>query len=234
MKPLIIAHRGYSAKHTENTLSAFSAAIDSHCDMIELDVHFSNDNQIIVFHDVKLKRITGRKGRVFDYTAEELGTFNIPTLRQVFQLVQKRVRVNIEVKHETIVHPEYRRMMARNLLSLLDEQKIENEDVLVSSFDDAFLRELHSQHSHLPLGILDHGHPGQRLKLELAKTINAFSYHPNQRTLNLHEMELLHNAGLKVFAYTANDIRQFQKLGLLRVDGIITNEVELLHRYLHN
>jgi glycerophosphoryl diester phosphodiesterase len=231
MKPLIIAHRGYSAKHTENTLTAFSAAIDSHCDMIELDVHFSNDNQLIVFHDLKLKRITGRKKRVLDYTADELRTFNIPTLRDVFQLVHKRVPINIEIKHETINHSEYRKMMVRNLLMLLEELNVENS--VVSSFDDAFLRELRSQNSDILLGVLDHGHPGQRLKLQLIKDIKAYSYHPNQRTLNQDQVDMLHDAGLKVFSYTANDIRTFQKLCLMRVDGIITNEVEQLHRYLH-
>lgn len=233
MKQLIIAHRGYSAKHTENTLAAFRAAIECRCDMIELDVHFSHDNELVVFHVFKLRRITGRKKRVIDYAADDLSEFNIPTLREVFGAINKRVRVNVEIKHETIRHPEYRRLMAKKLLQLLDETDM-HDSILVSSFDDSFLRELRSFHAKIPVGILDHGHPRQQLKLDLIKEINAYSYHPNQRTLNAKQMQLLHNAGVKVYSYTANDIRYFQKLCLLNVDGIITNEVEQLYRYLND
>ncbi len=231
MKPLIIAHRGYSAKFTENTIPAFNAAIDCGCDMIELDVHFSHDNQLVVFHDLKLKRITGRKKRVVDYAAEELRVLNIPTLREVLSVIQKRVPLNIEIKHETIKHSEYRKMMVKKLLDLLGETNTK-ENVLISSFDDALLRDLRKSDETIALGILDHNHPRQRLKLELIKEIKPFSYHPNQRSLNEKHMTLLRNEGLKVYSYTANEIKQFQKLCSLGVDGIITNEVEQLFRYL--
>jgi glycerophosphoryl diester phosphodiesterase len=231
MKPLIIAHRGYSAKYTENTLPAFSAAIDSGCNMIELDVHFSHDNQLVVFHDLKLKRITRRKKRIVDYGADELKLFNIPTLKDVFELVDKRVPLNIEIKHETIKHSEYRKLMVKKLLMLIAETNMK-EHVLISSFDDFFLRALRDADADISLGILDHNHPRQKLKSELIREITPYSYHPNQRALNELHMHLLKNAGLKVFAYTANEIRQFQRLCALGVDGIITNEVEQLHRYL--
>lgn len=233
MKPIIIAHRGYSAKYTENTLEAFKAAIECRSEMIELDVHFSSDNQLMVFHDFKLKRIARRKGRIIDYSAEELSNFQIPTLKSVFALINNQIPLNIEIKHETIKHPEYRRLMVKKLLQLIEESNIK-ESVLISSFDDAFLTELRTNDHHVRIGILDHGHPRQRLKLSLAKEIKAYSYHSNQRTLNDKQMQLLQMAGMKVFAYTANDIRQFQKLCSLRVDGIITNEVEQLYRFLYD
>jgi len=233
MKPLIIAHRGYSAKFTENTIAAFNAAIDSGCNMIELDVHFSHDNQLVVFHDLKLKRITGRTKRVVDYAAEELRSLNIPSLREVLSVIQKRVPLNIEIKHETIKHSEYRKLMVKKLLELLGELAMK-ESVLISSFDDSFLRELRKNDTEIALGILDHNHPRQKLKVDLIQEIKPFSYHPNQRTLTERHMNVLKNEGLKVYSYTANDIRQFQKLCALGVDGIITNEVEQLHRYLFN
>lgn len=233
MKPLIIAHRGYSAKFTENTLPAFSAAIDCGCNMIELDVHFSHDNQLVVFHDLKLKRITGRKKRVVDYAADELRPLNIPTLQETLDLVRKRVPLNIEIKHETIKHSEYRKLMVRKLLQLLEEKEMK-DNVLISSFDDLFLRDLRKSDSQIALGILDHNHPRQKLKLELIRDLKPYSYHPNQRALSEKHVELLKSEGLKIYAYTANEIRQFQKLCDLGVDGIITNEVEQLHRYLYD
>lgn len=233
MKPLIIAHRGYSAKFTENTLPAFNAAIDCGCNMIELDVHFSHDNQLVVFHDLKLKRITGRKKRVVDYGADELRLLNIPTLRETLDLVNKRVPVNIEIKHETIKHSEYRKLMVKKLLHLLEEKEMK-QHVLISSFDDSFLMDLRNSDAGIALGILDHNHPRQKLKMELIRKIKPYSYHPNQRALNEKYVQQLKAEGLKIFSYTANEIRQFQKLCDLGVDGIITNEVEQLHRYLYD
>lgn len=233
MRPLIIAHRGHSAKFTENTLEAFKAAIEYHCDMIELDVHLSSDDELIVHHDHKLKRIARRKGRVNDYTVEELRSFNVPSLRDVFSLVNKRVPINIEIKHDTIRRTEFRALMVKKLILLLKETGM-NEHVLISSFDDAFLKELRKRDQNIRLGVLDHGRPGQRLKISLIKELRAYSYHPSKRTLRLKQMHQLHEAGVKVFAYTANDIKSFQKLCTLKVDGIITNEVELLYHYLQD
>jgi glycerophosphoryl diester phosphodiesterase len=55
---LNIAHRGARAFAPENTLPAFAKAQTFGCDMIELDVHLSKDNEIIVHHDDNLLRCT--------------------------------------------------------------------------------------------------------------------------------------------------------------------------------
>ncbi len=56
-RPLIIAHRGYRACYPENTLLAFAQSI-GRCDMIELDVRLSRDNEVVVLHDALLTRTT--------------------------------------------------------------------------------------------------------------------------------------------------------------------------------
>ena len=48
--PLVVAHRGYSSQHPENTMEAFIAARDSGADMIELDVQLTKDNVLVIFH----------------------------------------------------------------------------------------------------------------------------------------------------------------------------------------
>ena len=70
--PLIIAHRGDSAHAPENTLAAFQKAIEAGADGIEFDVRLTRDGEVVVFHDSSLARITGRKGRVLQFTAAEL------------------------------------------------------------------------------------------------------------------------------------------------------------------
>ena len=64
-----IAHRGLWSPDgpPENSLGAFQAACAAGYG-IELDVQLSADGEAVVFHDDKLKRMTGREGRVRDFT----------------------------------------------------------------------------------------------------------------------------------------------------------------------
>ena len=69
-----IAHRGFhdlNDKRWENTLSAFSAAIERGY-AIECDVHLSADGVPIVIHDDDLRRLTGTEGFVWQRTAAEM------------------------------------------------------------------------------------------------------------------------------------------------------------------
>ena len=57
-EPFIIAHRGSACSVPENTLPAFSLAINENCDFVEMDTLLTKDNQIIIFHDPCLTNIT--------------------------------------------------------------------------------------------------------------------------------------------------------------------------------
>src|SRR5574341_2564494 len=57
-RPLVIAHRGYSAVAPENTLPAFQLALAAGADLVELDYHHSKDGIPIVIHDHELDRTT--------------------------------------------------------------------------------------------------------------------------------------------------------------------------------
>src|SRR6478736_2939754 len=102
-KTLIIGHRGAKGYQPENTLSSFQKALDMKVDGIELDVHLSSDGEIIVFHDETLNRITNGKGDINRYTLSELRDFRIakehqiPTLKEVFDLIDKKCFINIEL-----------------------------------------------------------------------------------------------------------------------------------------
>lgn len=75
--PLIIAHRGDSSHAPENTLAAFRRAIDAGADGIELDVRLSRDGVAVVCHDSSLKRTGLTKGKVADFTADELKKIDV-------------------------------------------------------------------------------------------------------------------------------------------------------------
>ena len=100
---LKIGHRGAKGYCQENTLESFQKALDLGCDGIELDVHLSNDNVLVVIHDDAINRTTTGSGFVSDFTSSELLKLGIPTLEEVVNLVSKKAIINIEIKTEKAI-----------------------------------------------------------------------------------------------------------------------------------
>ena len=66
--PEIHAHRGYTQKTSENTITAFQLCVDYKVDYIEFDVHYSKDEKIVVHHDYYLGRTNNGKGLICNLT----------------------------------------------------------------------------------------------------------------------------------------------------------------------
>ena len=109
---LVIAHRGFSSQAPENTLVAFRKAVELGCDMIELDIQFSKDKEVVVIHDDTLERTTNGKERLIDFTLADIKKLDagswvgpqfsgekVPTLKEVLQQSKGKIPVNIEIKH---------------------------------------------------------------------------------------------------------------------------------------
>ncbi|MBZ6078682.1 glycerophosphodiester phosphodiesterase [Microvirga puerhi] len=100
----IIAHRGYSARYTENTLSAYHAAIDVGCDMIEADARLSADGIIFCTHDANLTRIAGQNIEIAATCAQDLRGIRLidgerlATLEDVIAECGARIPILVDVK----------------------------------------------------------------------------------------------------------------------------------------
>ena len=104
------AHRGLfdnSDGVPENSLAAFKYAVMSNYG-IELDLQFTADGEVVVFHDYSLKRMCGEDVKLSSLTLDELskyrlaGTnYKIPTFKEVLKLVDGRVPLLIELKGES-------------------------------------------------------------------------------------------------------------------------------------
>ena len=70
--PIIYAHRGGAALRPENTVAAFDHGIAHGAEGLEFDVHLSKDGIVVVHHDETLERTTNGRGRIADFTADEL------------------------------------------------------------------------------------------------------------------------------------------------------------------
>jgi len=75
--PFIIGHRGAKGIAPENSLSGFKKAVELGIDGVELDVHLTKDNQLVVIHDMDLKRLTGLKIPIKQLTFKELKKYDI-------------------------------------------------------------------------------------------------------------------------------------------------------------
>ncbi len=99
------AHRGlWNAERPENSLAAFKAAVDAGYGM-ELDLHLTTDNVLVVFHDDTLDRMCGVSGRPENCSLAELrklrlkGTeHGIPTFDEVLEVVNGKAPLIVELK----------------------------------------------------------------------------------------------------------------------------------------
>ena len=105
------AHRGYFDNESdapENSLPSFEKAIENGYG-IELDVQLSSDGVAMVFHDADLERMTGVKGKIWEYTRDQLQQMKllgsdctIPTLDQAMRFIDGRTPVLVEYKMDRV------------------------------------------------------------------------------------------------------------------------------------
>ena len=150
-RPLFFAHRGGSALAPENTLPAYERGLALGADGLELDIHYTRDGEIVVFHDDTLERTTNGSGPISALTLDEIRRLDagyhftpdggatypwrgqavrVPTLAEVFERFPD-VRINIEIK---VGDEEGDRRFAR----LLRDRGWE-ERAMVGAFDDTTL-----------------------------------------------------------------------------------------------
>ncbi len=157
----ITAHRGHALLAPENTLAAFQKAIDSGADYVELDVHLTKDNVIMVLHDRDLKRVAGVSRQLQDMTYDEVRQLDvgswfspefagekIPTLAETIDFCQGRIRINIEMKFFNSD-----RTLVPLVAELIREKQFEDECIVMSLTQDA-VEELRRIHPKLRTGLI--------------------------------------------------------------------------------
>ncbi|MET3025109.1 glycerophosphodiester phosphodiesterase family protein [Flavobacterium sp. UW10123] len=219
---LKIGHRGAKAYEPENTLQAFQKALDLNSDGIELDVHLSSDGHIIVIHDETIERTTNGKGLVNDFTLAELklflidGKYQIPTLNEVFDLVDKKCLINIELKGLGT---------APKVVALIEEYIAEKgwkyKDFIISSFDWNMLEETSNLNPKIPIGVLTE--ENINTALAFAEKIKAKAIHPDFQLLNAENVNEMQKKGFLVLPWTVNSEEDIQKVKSYQVNGIISD-----------
>ncbi len=142
---MIFAHRGASKLERENTLKAFTKAIELGADGIELDARKTADNHLVVFHDPE---INGRK--ICKLTFKEINqesakeNYQVPELEESLRLIAGKVRVQIEMKEEG-----YEREVVETALKILQP-----EDFVIISFNIKSLQNIKSYFPKVKTGLI--------------------------------------------------------------------------------
>ncbi len=217
----LIAHRGFSGRHPENTLRAFRAAEELGVDMVECDVHRSLDGHLVVIHDATLDRTTSGHGPVRSRTLAEIQALDagdgerVPTLEELLEAVSLPVVVEVKT-------PE----ALPGLLRLYAERPTLRERLWPISFGHKLIQALTTEVPGLMAGVLYAGAPVE--PWPLAEAAGARILLPALETVSRDEVEAAHAHGLYISIWTADTPEEFAFCKEIGVDGIATNRPDLL------
>jgi glycerophosphoryl diester phosphodiesterase len=235
-RPLLLGHRGQ--RHTrrsmvryfrpqtippDNTLAAFELSMQRGCNGFEFDVRYTHDRRGVICHDPdyagfnvagttyqSLLEASSRRERRKEHLPDE----QMPCLEDVLLRFADHAYLDIEVKipgfEEEIVetirkHPPRR-------------------EYVVSSFLPPVLLRFHELAPELPLGFVckDRKLLAQWRELPIAIVI------PQHRLVSHLLVNEWQEAGKQVFAWTVNRESEMRRLAMWGVDGIISDDTELL------
>ncbi|MGM0410951.1 MAG: glycerophosphodiester phosphodiesterase family protein [Bacillota bacterium] len=224
MKPYILAHRGVSGDEAENSKEAFKKALEIGADGVELDVHLSADNELVVIHDERVDRVSNGKGFVKDMTLDELKNLTlrgknkskILTLRESLDIIKDFKIINLELKNNYFNYDE----IENKVIEILQEYQIEDKTI-ISSFNHYSIKKITDMKMNITTGILYMAtifHPWN-----YAKKIGVEFINPHFSALNGEIINYLHKNNYKIAVYGANKKEELIKLIKSKVDIIITD-----------
>jgi glycerophosphoryl diester phosphodiesterase len=227
----LIAHRGNSSAAPENTLPAFRSALDAGIVTVECDVQQTADDELVVFHDDTLERVTdakerltATKRRVRDCTLADLRKLDagrwfspayartsIPTLGETLKAVLPRGHLMVERKSG----------QPQRFLAVFDAFG-DLSKLTLHAFDWPFLAEVHRLRPTVMLGALGKKEVPPQAPSE-ARSLGASILGWEAKYLNVENISAAHRVGLQVWAWTVDDVGEAQRLLAASVDGLISN-----------
>lgn len=231
---IILAHRGASGTHPENTMEAFIAAEKFGADGIELDVQLTADGEIVVIHDITVDRTTNGSGHIKDLTLNELKNLKanfhykhffkkaarIPTLREVFDWMSENDLIcNIELKNNSFPYEG----LEEKVIAITKEFAFEKR-IIISSFNHyslVYVKKICSDIETAPL------YKDLLYKpWEYASSILSNGIHPKLKAVSDSIIKATMEQGIAVRPYTINKERDINRLLSLNCSAIITDYPE--------
>lgn len=254
-----IAHRGGAALAPEETLEAFAKSEEAGADMFEYDVHITKDGHLIASHDATVDRITTGTGYINDLTLTEIKALDagekfvdvngespykgqgvqLATVEEIFLLFPHK-RAVIELKDTN--RPELYEAMNQEIWRLIQQYNMEDK-VIIASFD----HKINQRFKEISNGQVAIGAGESEATSYLTKMIlrlngiahtdaQAFQLPTTQHGLDLTQKNIINGSrqrGIDVYYWTINDEGTMRDLIAKGVDGIMTDNPELLEKVLN-
>jgi glycerophosphoryl diester phosphodiesterase len=247
-RPHLFGHRGASAEAPENTLPAFTRALERGVPYLELDCHATRDGEIVVLHDAELERTTNGEGPVSEHSFAELARLDagyrftpdghtfpfrdsgvrVPRFAEVLKAFPA-TRLNLEVKQASPA-------IAARVVRMLRDANAERR-VLLAAAEEPILAEIAALDPGTALGsstvdVIEFVKAAAEGRLESFEPRgHALQIPPDAfgRPLVTHELvQAAHKLGLFVHVWTINDAAEMRRLAALGVDGVMSDDPRLL------
>lgn len=246
----VIAHRGSSMVAPENTLAAIEQSLIDGANYIEIDVRLSSDQQVMLYHDRSLARLTGDNRDFGELTREQLNQYDvgswfgdafqdetIPGLDQALELVRGKAGLMIDIKPL----PGQEQALANAVIDTLNAesdvryrcwatQQNPFGGYTACGFPNALLEMRMATMSPALLKHIKAQAPGLRItllaQLILPGTLNRRDFDAlglRHNRITEGEIQLARLYGYEIHAWTVNDRARMSTLIDLGVDAIITD-----------
>ncbi len=235
-KILIVGHAGGKKTGPENSLKAFKKAIELKTNYIEFDVRLSKDNEIVIFHDPDTFNITSVPGLVKDKTLKELKTLDIgegeriPTFREIIEVTNYKINLLL---HINVPHMEVQ------IINLLREYDY-LERTIISCMIHKYLFKYRELEPKLKLAALENLYSTEFPKWEIRRKLieNAannefYAINPEYHLVDAQFVAYAQEKKIKIFPWTVNEESIMRELIDLGVDGIMTDDIQLLKKVLN-
>lgn len=208
-------------------MPAYALAVEMSADMIEIDLHLTRDEEIVVTHDAELYGIGGR-GEVGDATLAEVRALDagdgesVPTLAEVLDAFGHVIPFNLEVKWGA--RGDYPGLEEQVLAEL--ERRGLGPGILFSSFRPSVLARLRALDADARLALLVSPRDREytlEAAIERAIDLGAEALNPHLVQADEALVAAAHAAGLSVNVYTVDPPEQMRRMLALGVDGVFTN-----------
>ncbi len=236
--PRLFAHRGGGSLAPENTMAGMQEGQVRGYEAVEFDVKLSRDNVPMLMHDDTLERTTSGSGLFKAHSASELKLLDagawkgskwagehIPELTEVMAFLEAHhMTANVEIKPCVGRDEETGRVVAQAVANLC---KSWTTLPLLSSFSVEALRAAALEAPALPRGLLVEHYSTEMIGLALE--LKCASLNCAWPDVTPEVVRTAHSAGLKLVAYTVNDVDTARRLFGMGLDGLFTDALDRMH-----